>query len=67
MKESHEKDFIISKFNALSNEEKITFFNALIDELSRLNPNKASGSQEISIPIGIFENDELSTLEAIVK
>ena len=61
---------LISKFNDLSKENKIRLISYFIDELKRLhdvNEQEILGRKEISVPVGIFANDVLSSLEAIVK
>lgn len=61
---------IISKFNALSKEEKIELISYFISELKSIhgvNEQEILGRKEISIPIGVFKSDALSSLEAIVK
>ena len=63
-------DGIISKFKDLSKEDKIELISHFINELKRL--HEVSGQDilaknEICIPIGIFSNDVLGSLEAIVK
>ena len=63
-------DRIISKFNGLSKEDKIEMISFFMSELKRLhevNEQDIFNRKEISIPIGIFSNDALSSLEAIVK
>ena len=63
-------DSIISKFRDFSKEEKIGLVSYFIGELKRLHDVSESeilGKKEASIPIGVFSNDALSSLEAIVK
>jgi len=63
-------DRIISKFHDLSKEDKIEMISFFMSELKRLhevNEQEIFSKKEISIPIGIFSNDALSSLEAIVK
>ena len=63
-------DSIISRFKDFSKEEKIELVSDFIGELKRLHEVSESeilGRKEISIPIGVFSNDALSCLEAIVK
>ena len=63
-------DRIISSFNDFSKEEKIQLVSRFIGELKKfhgLNESEILGRNEISVPIGIFGNDILSSLEAIVK
>ena len=67
---SADSDKIISKFNELLKEEKIELISYLINELKRLHDvseQEILGKREASIPIGIFANDTLGSLEAIVK
>ena len=61
---------IISKFKDLSKEEKIELVSYLINELKKLHEvsdQEIFGKKEIIIPVGIFANDVLGSLEAIVK
>ena len=61
---------IISKFNDLSKEDKIEMISFFMSELKRLhevNEQDIFNRKDVSIPIGIFSNDSLSSLEAIVK
>lgn len=61
---------IISKFRDLSKEEKIELISHFIDELKRLHEvteQEILHRKEVHIPIGVFANDVLSSLEAIVK
>ena len=63
-------DSIISKFKDLSKENKIELISFLMSELKRIHEvseQEFFSIKEISFPIGIFSNDELSSLEAIVK
>ena len=63
-------DSIISKFRDFSKEEKIELVSDFISELKRLHEVSESeilGRKEATIPIGVFSNDALSCLEAIVK
>lgn len=63
-------DSIISKFRDFSKEEKIELVSDFISELKRLHDvseGEILGRKEASVPIGIFSNDVLSCLEAIVK
>ena len=62
-------DRITSKFRDFSKEEKIWLVSHLIDELKRLDVSESEilGRKEVAIPIGVFSNDALSCLEAIVK
>ena len=73
-----EVDGIISKFKDISKEEKINLISYFVDELKRLhnlneqeifgNINVAiSSKKEILIPVGVFGNDALSSLETVVK
>ena len=61
---------IISKFKDLSKEDKISLISYLINELKRLHDvteQEIIGKKEVSVPIGIFDNDSLGSLEAVVK
>lgn len=61
---------IISKFKDISKEDKIELVSYFINELKRLHnatEQEILGKKEISIPIGVFGNDLLSSLEAAVK
>ena len=61
---------IISKFKDLSKGEKIELVSYLINELKKLHEvteHDIFGKKEINIPVGIFANDVLGSLEAIVK
>ncbi len=63
-----EIDSIISKFNDLSKEDKIALISHFIDELKRMHDVYGRESKkEACIPVGVFGNDYLSSLEAIVK
>lgn len=65
-----EFDSIISKFNDLSKEGKIELISRLIDEIKRahqVTEQEILRTKEAHIPVGVFANDELSCLEAIVK
>ena len=67
---SADSDRIISKFNDLSKEDKIELISHLLDELKRLHhvsEQEILYKKEISIPVGVFANDTLSSLEAVVK
>lgn len=68
----HEADIdsILSKFNDLSKQDKIELISYFIDELKRIHnvsEQEILGKKEIHIPVGIFANDILGSLEAIVK
>ena len=68
--ESGEFGNIISQFKELSKENKIEVLSYFINELKE--PHDASeykilASRELIIPIGVFDNEALSSLEAIVK
>ena len=68
--ESAEIDRIISKFNDFSKEDKIALISHFIDELKRLHnvsEHEVIGRKEVCIPVGIFANDSLGSLESIVK
>ncbi len=61
---------VISRFNELSAEEKIAIISHFIDELKNIydiTRHEIPAKKEISIPAGVFANDALSSLEAIVK
>jgi len=61
---------LISKFKGLSNEGKLEIISYFINELKGLHEAAKQGipgRKEVSIPAGVFGNDELSSLEAIVK
>src|SRR3989344_3196112 len=59
---------IISIFNNLASDKKIELISYFISELKKLrDESEALGKKEICIPVGIFDNDALSSLEAIVK
>ena len=63
-------DSIISRFKDFSKEEKIELVSDFIGELKRLHgvsEGEILGRKESAIPIGVFSNDALSCLEAIVK
>lgn len=63
-------DSIISSFRDLSKEEKIDIVSGFVEELKSLHGVSESeilGKKESAIPIGVFSNDALSCLEAIVK
>jgi hypothetical protein len=59
-KENEDKDYIISKFNSLSNEEKIDLLVSLVSKL------KEKPSSDY-VPVVIFDNNKLSIFEALVK
>ena len=63
-------DSIISKFKDLSKDDKIEMISFFMSELKRLHEvdeKDIFNRKEISFPVGIFSNDSLSSLEAIVK
>ena len=63
-------DGIISNFKDLSKENKIELISCLVDEFKKqhnVSEQEIFATKEISIPVGIFANDALSSLEAIVK
>ena len=63
-------DNLISSFNDLSKEDKIQLVSRLVDELKKfhdVNEQEILGKKEICMPVGIFANDCLGSLEAIVK
>lgn len=68
--ENGEIGSIISKFSDLSKEDKIELISHLIDDIKKIHhvsEQEITGKKEACIPIGVFENDSLSSLEAIVK
>ncbi|MBI3035363.1 hypothetical protein HYY71_03500 [Candidatus Woesearchaeota archaeon] len=63
-------DRIISDFNGLSKDDKVELIAYFIDELKRLHnisQQDILGKREIRVPVGVFENECLSSLEAVVK
>jgi len=70
---------ILSQFKELSQEDKVVLVSYLINELKRLHnlsekeivgdllKYKKPIQNEFVIPVGVFDNDALSSLEAIVK
>lgn len=61
---------LIFKFKGLSNEGKLELISYFINELKGLHEAAKQGipgKKEAGIPIGVFGNDRLSSLEAIVK
>ena len=60
---------IISKFRDLSKEEKIKLVSYFLEELKRQHNIREHEiiRREANVPVGIFANDVLSSLEAIVK
>ena len=63
-------DSFISKFNDLSKDDKIEMISFFVSELKRLHEideKEIFHKKDVSFPIGIFSNDTLSSLEAIVK
>ena len=68
--QSEDRARFIAKFKVLSKEEKIELISCLTSELKKqhdLSEQDIIGKREAAIPIGIFSNDILSSLEAIVK
>ncbi|MBI4452554.1 hypothetical protein HY637_03930 [Candidatus Woesearchaeota archaeon] len=68
--ESEDANRIISSFQNLSKEEKIELISRFIDELKRIHEvseQELLHKKEAMIPVGVFGNDALSSLEAIVK
>ena len=65
--EGESADNIIANFNSLPKGERVALIYHLINELKKIEGMDSSQSSEITIPIGIFDNDFLSSLEAIVK
>jgi len=71
-KEQEEEDIdrLISKFKDLSKEDKIEMISYFINELKRahdVTEQEIFSKKEFMIPIGVFGNDILSSLEVIVK
>ena len=63
-------DRITSKFKDLSKDNKVELVSHFINELKRIHgvsEQEILGKKEVSIPVGVFGNDVLSSLEAIVK
>ena len=60
-------DRLIPNFSSLSREDKLSLISSLISELKKVEDGIEARAKEFSIPIGIFDNDKLSSLEAIVK
>lgn len=62
-------DRIISKFKELPKEDKAYVISYFINELKSLYAanQEIFDKKEINIPIGVFGNDALSSLEAVVK
>lgn len=61
---------VISRFKDLSKEDKIELISHFISELRKLHDvteQEILGKKEACIPIHVFGNDSLSSLEAIVK
>lgn len=61
---------IVSGFRNLPKDGKLKLISRLINELRELhevNDHEILGKKEISIPVGVFAGDALSSLEAIVK
>ena len=68
--EVKDTDSIISKFKDLSKDDKIEMISFFMSELKRLHEvdeQDVLHRKDVSFPIGIFSNDFLSSLEAIVK
>ena len=68
--ENADIDSIISKFRDLSKQEKIELVSHFIDELKNIHgvaDYEILYKKEAQIPVGVFSNDLLSCLEAIVK
>jgi len=60
----------MSQFSDLSKQEKIELISRFVDELKRMHQvtdQDIFGKKEVSLPVGIFSNDVLSSLEAMVK
>lgn len=62
---------LISNFKTIPNENKILLISHFIDELKKISNEikipQQTNISDTAIPIGIFDNDALSSLEAIVK
>jgi len=61
---------IISKFKELSKEDKIALVSYFVDSLKKqhdVTEQEIFARKEIAIPVGIFANDVLGSLEAVVK
>ena len=61
---------IISRFSELSKESKIELVSHLVNEIKKVHnvsEREIFGKKEPDIPVGVFSNDILSSLEAIVK
>ncbi|MBL7055887.1 hypothetical protein ISS07_03175 [Candidatus Woesearchaeota archaeon] len=58
------KDSIISSFNTLNNNEKVELLNSMVFSMALSLKEKTPSD---SIPLSIFDNDKLSTFEALVK
>ena len=68
--EREDVDRIISKFKDLSKQDKIELISCFINELKQMHEvteQEILARKEAGIPVGIFANDYLSSLEAIVK
>lgn len=69
-KKSSLTEGIISQFKELSKEDKISLVSSLLNELKvqhSIAEHEILTRKEISVPVGIFDNDVLGSLEAIVK
>ncbi len=77
-KDDSDTDSIISKFKFLSKDDKIKLISYFINEVKRFHNLSeeeiknilyeiTAKQKEISVPVGIFANDVLGSLEAIVK
>ncbi len=62
-------NIIISKFKDFSKEDKINLLQILINDIKKIYGIRGHSIEdnELMIPIGIFGNDKLSSLESIVK
>lgn len=68
--EDREIDKLISSFNDLSKDDKIELIFHFINELKiqhSISEQEIFGKKEALVPLGVFDNDALSSLEAIVK
>ena len=69
-KDDKDIDRIISVFKELSKEQRIELISYFVSELKKIHEateQEIFGKKEVSIPVGVFYNDVLSSLEAIVK
>ena len=67
---AEDRNSIINGIKSLSKEDKISLISYLFDDLKKLHnlsEKEILDQKELVIPIGAFDNDNLSSLEAIVK